>query len=121
MCCNVEFEYLYRDASNYKFWNSAIFANPSVMSLAEAEERITRSLDGREFFIADQIRVPESFPYVNSSPTEDDHCFHTFASLNATTEAPNDTHGRSVLELVREIERAASHGWRVFDPHSMVR
>ncbi len=121
MCGNVEFEYLYRDAGNYKFWNSIIFTNPSTISLGDAEERIRRSLDSREFFIADQIHVPEAFPFVNGQPTEDDHCYHEFASLRLTTEAPNDMHGRSIVEFAEEIENAARHGWRVFDPHDMFR
>lgn len=121
MCGNVEFEYLYRDASNYKFWNSIIFANPSATRFEKAEARIIQALDGREFFIADQVSVPEVFPFINGRLTEDDHCFHTFASLSSTTEAPNDTLGRSITEFVEEIEEAARHSWRVFDPHDRMR
>lgn len=120
MYSNAEFEYLYRDAGNYKFRNSIIFANPSAINLEEAEERIQRLL-GSLFFIASQIRVPEVFPFLNGEPTEDDHCYHEFASLRPTTEAPNDTHGRSIAEFVEEIEGVERHGWRVFDPHYMVR
>lgn len=117
MRCNVEFEYLYRDASNYKFRNSVVFTNPSAMSLAEAEERIASSLDGREFFISDQIRIPETFPFLDGPPTEDDHCLHHFAALSSTIESANDLHGRSIIEFVEEIEKAARDGWRFFDPY----
>lgn len=117
---NVELEYLYRDASNYKFWNSIIFANPTAISLENAEERIRRSLDDQEVFIAHQIYVPDIFPFPKGKLTEDDHCYHEFVSVRFTKEAPNDTRGRSIAEFIEEIERVAQHGWDVFDPHDMV-
>lgn len=121
MDINAEFEYLYRDASNYKFWNSVIFANPSRISLKEADKRIRHLLDSQVLFIASQIRVPEVFPFLNDEPTEDDHCYHEFASIKPTTEAPNDTYNRSIAEFLKEVESAERHGWHVFDPHYMVR
>lgn len=121
MHSNVKFEYLYRDAGNYKFWNFVIFADPSPMKLEEVEDRIRNSLDSRESFIAHQIRIPEVFPFPNSEPTEDDHCFHEFASIKPTMDIPNDVHSRSVAEFVKEIEDVARHGWHVFDPQYTVR
>lgn len=121
MCSNAEFEYLYRDASNYKFWGSVVFENPSTMSLEEVEERITRSLDSQELFIASQIRLPEVFPFEMGKPTEDDHCYHEFASINPTLENSNDLYDRSLTQFVEEIESVAFHGWRVFDLHDVRR
>lgn len=121
MCGNAKFEYLYRDASNYKFWGSVVFANPSTMSLGEVEERIRRLLDSQELFIASQIRLPEAFPFEIGQPTEDDHCYHEFASIKPTTEDSNDLHDRSLLQFVEEVESAAFHGWRAFDPRNMRR
>ena len=119
MHSNAEFEYLYRDASNYKFRNSITFANPSAIILEEADKWIQHLLGSQVLFIASQIRVPEMFPFLNDEPTEDDHCYHEFASIRPTTEAQNDTYGRSIAEFVKEIEGAERHGWRVFDPRYM--
>ncbi len=116
MHSNAEFNYLYRDASNYKLWNSVIFTNPSAMSLEEAEKRLRPLLDSEELFIASQVRVPEVFSFLTDEPTEDDHCYHEFSFIKPTTEAPNDTHGRSIEEFLEEIENAERHGWSVFDP-----
>ncbi len=121
MHSNAVFEYLYRDAGNYKFWNSIIFANPSAMSLEKAEERIRCSFDSHDLFIAHQIRIPEVFLFLNGEPTEDDHCFHEFASIKPTTDTPNDMYSRSAAEFVKEIENVARHGWRAFDPQYTVR
>jgi hypothetical protein len=119
MHSNAEFKHLYRDASNYKFRNSIIFANPFAISLEEADKWIQHLLGSQVLFIASQIRVPEMFPFLNDEPTEDDHCYHEFASIRPTTEAQNDTYGRSIAEFVKEIEGAERHGWRVFDPRYM--
>lgn len=121
MHSNAEFNYLYRDAGNFKSWNSIIFANPSAMSLEEAEEWIRHSFDSYELFIAHQIRIPEVFLFLKSEPTEDDHCFHEFASIKTTTDTPNDMYSRSVAEFVKEVEDVARHGWRAFDPQYTVR
>jgi hypothetical protein len=56
---NMRFEYLYRDGSNYKQWGEILFSGEPSDGLTQ---RLTRSLESTEFFIADQIRVPAVFP-----------------------------------------------------------
>jgi hypothetical protein len=56
---NTRFECLYRDGSNYKEWGEIVLAGAPSDGLTL---RLTRSLESTEFFIADQIRVPEVFP-----------------------------------------------------------
>lgn len=75
------FEYLYRDASNYKAWGSVLLHG--VLSRKEVNELIQR-LDGKEFFIAEQVGIPalyqELYQY-SGGPTIDDHVFHTFHEI----------------------------------------
>ena len=52
---NVSFQYLYRDASNYKLHGEAVFTNATGLSLEEVEKRIRIYLKDGEFFIARQV------------------------------------------------------------------
>lgn len=109
---NTLLAYLYRDADNYKEWGSIVFSGEITDDL---RNRFVRALEGEEFFIADQIRVPEVFP--NTWPIyAADHCWHAFSDFELTAEAPNDRFSRTIEEFVREVERADSDGWRDFDP-----
>jgi hypothetical protein len=114
---NTLFNYLYRDGSNYKQWGSIVFKGEITDGL---RERFARALEGCEFFIADQIRVPEVFP--DTWPIyADDHCWHEFSEFETTNDAPSDPHSRTIEEFVHEAERADSAGWHDFDPQERPR
>ena len=111
---NARFEYLYRDASNYKVWGSLVFAGPITNDLAR---RLSRALESSEFFIAHQVRVPELFLGLPSWPLEqDDHCWHEFSRVESTTEPANDPVDRTIEEFILEVERQSAVGWQLFDP-----
>lgn len=79
---STKFEYLYRDASNYKAFGHVLLEG--VLSVAEREEIIAR-LEGGEFFIAEQIGVPTLYEMLYEStggPTASDHCWHEFDQLS---------------------------------------
>lgn len=107
---NTVFNYRYCDASGYSAWGEVVFAAAFDDSLLQ---RLIAALDGREFFIADQVRVPELFFDVSSV---DDHCFHAFHRLEATDAPVSDGYGRTIEAFVAEVEEASALGWRVFDP-----
>jgi hypothetical protein len=132
----VAFEYLYRDGDNYKNYGRVVFANPEGVPPEEVERRLRAAFSEEDFFIAGQVRIPEVFlwdPDADYDPddpetwpadlgpgryviTEADHCWHEFSRVYATDEPPDDAHGRTVAEFVREVEAAAREGWRVFSP-----
>ena len=103
--------------AGYSPWGDVVFAGSHDDALLA---RLVATLDGGEFFIADQVRVPELSFDVSSL---DDHCFHTFHRLEGTEAEVSDGYGRSIEGFVAEVEAAALRGWRVFDPaardHSM--
>lgn len=80
------FEYLYRDAANYKAWGSVLLAG---LPTREALERLTASLQDASFFVAEQVGVPvlcgALYDY-SGGPTEDDHAWHEFISWRAATQ-----------------------------------
>lgn len=83
---HIVFEYLYRDAGNYKAWGSLLLRG-SVTPECEAELR--SYLDSGEFFVAEAVGVPlvnrELWKW-SGGPTEDDHGFHEFHGFRRPTE-----------------------------------
>ena len=113
---NTVFSYLYRDGSNYKQWGSVVLAGAIADALTE---RFARSLESGQFFIADQLQVPEVFP--DSWPIyADDHCWHEWAGFETSDYSPNDSLSRTIEEFVRGAEQARIHGWKDFDPQQRV-
>jgi hypothetical protein len=79
--------------------------------------RLSRALESKQFFIADQIRLPELFLVLPDWPLEqDDHCWHEFDVAESTTDAPDDVRERTIHDFVIEVEQESRKGWRVFDP-----
>ena len=80
------FEYLYRDASNYKAWGNLILRG-SVKS--SDFDILKEKFDAGRYFIAEQISIPplysELWQYSNG-PSIDDHVWHEFHVLRLATE-----------------------------------
>ena len=80
------FEYLYRDAGNFKAWGQLLLEG----TLTEAQVAEIRSrFDGGEYFIAEQIGIPALYQELwaySDGPTESDHVWHEFAALRPAEE-----------------------------------
>jgi hypothetical protein len=106
------FEYLYRDASNYKSWGSVLLKG--VATPLEIQGLI-RSLEDASYFVAEQVRVPalcETLYALSGGQTEDDHAFHEYVALRAATQkevAALPVWG-SVEDLLRAF-RAVQGAW----------
>lgn len=53
---NTKIEYLYRDADNYKVWNTCVVCGEIT---EQQKETIINSLDGGEYFIPSKVGLPE--------------------------------------------------------------
>ncbi len=115
---NLKFTYLYRDGSNYKTWGSVVFANPKALSCKSVEEALRKRLLTDGTFVADQVRVPELFPYNRGTPDDDDHCLHEFDSVEPTRATPTDAQARTIDEFIDEVAGASRNGWLGFLPSS---
>ena len=114
---NVQLHYQYRDAHGSKRCAYVIFANPDNLKPEEIELRLERALWEGEFFVADQIRIPEVFLYLDGTLDDElDHCFHHFDSVDLTSETPTDKYNRSIRQFIREVEDQSQRGWQLFDP-----
>jgi len=109
---NISFQYLYRDASNYKLHGEAIFTNTTSLSLEETEKRIRACLQDGEFFIARQVHIEERF--FDALDDQDDHPWHEFAQVALTTDPLWDPDGipeRDITDFLAELEKAHAAGW----------
>ncbi len=79
---NTEINYLYRDASNYKVYNSVIVVGKIT---EEQKKRIMDALHDGEYFIPAKVGLPANrFETV----TEDDHYWFEFQEFESTTAEP---------------------------------
>ena len=95
------FEYLYRDAGNFKAFGALVFDG----LLAPQDELLIRSkLESGEFFIAEQVGVPSLYGQLyqwSAGPIEADHCWHEivgFKKVDDTNEGSESA--GTVAELV---------------------
>jgi hypothetical protein len=112
----IKFNYLYHDGSNYKKWVDVIFYNHEGLSAEAVATDLHNACLPDGLFIAHQVRIPEAFLWLEDRLDADDHCFHEFAGVESTSEAPNDVHSRSIREFVAEVQTESQRGWRAFNP-----
>jgi len=84
---NIKFNYLYRDAGNYKEFDSLIFTNKDSLSIEYIELTIRKKLIEGEYFIPEKWNVPR-LSFGNYSP-ELDHDYHEFESVEQTNGIPS--------------------------------
>ncbi|MBN8474641.1 hypothetical protein [Sulfuritalea sp.] len=98
---NIVFEYLYRDAGNYKNWESVVFSNPRAHDIDTVRASVRQAMSNAEFFDAPAARLPDlHFPVFCA---ELDVPLHEFFDVSDTDQAPDDLFGRSIDQLLVEI------------------
>lgn len=112
------FEYLYRDAGNYKASGALLLTGRSIDGVAE---RLQAKFQDESNFIAEQLGIPalyaELWQYSNG-PTEDDHVWHEFHCLRRLDrdEVVNGTEWGSVKALLTKVEAVGY--WKMqLSPH----
>jgi hypothetical protein len=106
---NTKFNYLYRDASNYKAGGETVIFRGEW--LAEYDARLRRAFFDGDLFIHLLVDIP-SVRFEDTSEFGrdlDDHAFHTYESLEATDESATET--RSIKDFVRQCEEVGRDGW----------
>ena len=82
-CC--VFEYLYRDANNFKAFGELLLSG-EVLEQYICE--LKSYLDYGEYFVAEQVNIPTLYSQLwaySNGPTLADHTFHEFLTLRAAT------------------------------------
>jgi hypothetical protein len=79
------FEYLYRDASNYKAWGELLLSGiPSQSDIVA----LRACLESDSYFVAEQVGIPALYQdlwNLSGGRTSDDHALHEFVSLRVAT------------------------------------
>lgn len=79
------FEYLYRDASNYKAFGAILLSgHPTQEEIAA----LRACLDSGEYFVAEQVGIPAVYKELwdlSGGPTEDDHALHEFGEIRVAS------------------------------------
>lgn len=97
------FEYLYRDAGNFK-----VFGCTSLEGRIEDVDResIRAKLDSGELFIAEQIRVPALHGQLyrwSDGPTASDHCWHEFVAFRESDHSEGCLNAGSATDFVKRF------------------
>jgi hypothetical protein len=102
---NVRFEYLYRDAGNFKNWGAIVFSNPRNINDDFVLEMAEKVLIDHAYFIASKAGVP-GLHFVEHDE-ELDHDWHEVHAFQSTDDAPNDPQSRDVEEFIASLQRAS--------------
>ncbi|MBV6391219.1 MAG: hypothetical protein KPEEDBHJ_00427 [Anaerolineales bacterium] len=108
---NIRLVYLYRDASNYKQHGEVILSNEKRLSIEEIDTQVRALLSDGLFFIARQVQLEERF---FSVVNEDDHPWHEYVQVEATTDPtfdPIPEVKRDITQFMKELEQAHDSGW----------
>jgi hypothetical protein len=83
---NIKFNYLYRDAGNFKVWGFEFFCNPDLLELETIEDRIRTALIDGEFFDPQKwgLKRLKHDDWIS----ELDHTWNEFESIEITREEP---------------------------------
>lgn len=111
------FEYLYRDASNYKSWGFLLLHG----SATSADMVALRShFDAGCYFVAEQLNIPPLYAELwafSHGPTIDDHVWHTFNALRPATAPEMNAPVFGTLEAFLENVKAVQEWDGTLSPH----
>lgn len=103
---NLRFEYLYRDAANYKAWCALVVSNPGdAHSAATAEQAASKVLIDGAWFVAAAADLPD----LRGDEWDDelDHDWHELHGFAETDVPPDDPRGRDIRGLLESLAEGA--------------
>ena len=98
---NIKFNYLYRDAGNYKTFGFIIFSNPKKAGVNALEEMLRKQLIDSAFFDPIKFKVPVLVHTDSKFESTMDHSWNEFESLEETNEEITDY--RTIDEFISFI------------------
>ena len=101
---NTIITYQYRDAANYKVFDSVIVCG--LLSLGDIEEY----LYDEEFFIPSEVALKNLQP---ENIISYDHVWHEILEIAHTTKIP--TVDISAHEIVNKFKKACERGWNIYE------
>lgn len=112
---SIRFEYLYRDAGNYKNWGEVVFSNTNNLDIQSLKTKLTKFLIDQEFFVAEDVAVPDL--HFEQDVIELDHDWHQFHSFEECKDQPTDAQKRDILDFIETFRtQRVDHGLSVENP-----
>ncbi len=104
---NIRFEYLYRDAANYKNWGEVVFSNHQQLKPSLIETKIKQHLIDSEFFVAEAVKLPllKFAERIESL----DHDWHQFHAVIPTNEPVDDLEKRDISVLIDSLSKTKDY------------
>ena len=96
---NIKFNYLYRDAGNYKSFGSVVFSNKNCLTTEEINSKITSCLISGEFFIPSKWKIP--LVYIFPYDSDLDHEWFEYYSCEYSEDEYTDR--RTIEEFLKGI------------------
>ena len=108
------FEYMYRDAGNWKTYGVVLLTGFDQ----SAEAKVLESLDSGKTFVAEQVAIPalcqKHWKECGEGPSDMDHAFHEFVCLRlATIEDRRSLRVEATLGSLLERFSSAAGRWDV--------
>jgi hypothetical protein len=95
---NICFEYLYRDAGNFKNWSKVVFANPNELDIGGVITAAQDALIDGCYFNAGQVQLPDLQLHHDDQRIE--HGWHEAFCFSNTHEPACDRHNRTIEAFV---------------------
>lgn len=108
---NIRFEYLYRDAGNFKNWGEVVFSNPHNVPADTIASIVNQALIDhiffidRIFFVAANVGVPDL--HFSKHIEKLDHDWHEVHAFQPTDDPPNDVRNRDIEAFVESLRSAS--------------
>lgn len=107
------FEYVYRDAGNFKTHGQVLLTGASE----QAEAVIRGCLEWGNQFVAEQVRIPalyeQHWEAVGDGPSDLDHAFHEFVGLRPASKEEAGDQPWGSLDVLLGGMRSAAGRWDV--------
>ncbi|WP_081209221.1 hypothetical protein [Salegentibacter sediminis] len=97
---NIEFEYRYRDAANYKTYGGIVFSNMHKLSIEDIKDSIKKILIDGEYFYPSPLGIPTfetSLINLDINPT-----WYEFTEVEVTEEKVSDN--RDITEFIEDLK-----------------
>lgn len=117
---HTRFEYLYRDAANYKAYGHILLEGK--LSSEKEADLIARLEDG-QFFIAEQVDIPALFQRlyeISDGTTSCDHCWHELHRISDVETPPSNEQVWGTVEELSARFRAVSDWNLRLSPHFLL-
>ncbi len=101
---NIQFDYLYRDGSNYKNYSFVIFENPDQIDLKPLDILIKSKLIGGQFFFVTDWQLLDL--HFDNWDEQLDHNWHEFESMEFTDKPSN-----TLLKLAVFVSLIENTNW----------